>query len=63
MRIGERPLLGCVQGKPRGWVVERANTWRLAPPGGSTQDQKDLIQMSATVVLPMIVFAFGSVEA
>jgi transposase len=26
-RIGEQPLLGCVQGKPRRWVVERTNAW------------------------------------
>ena len=26
-RIGERALLGCVQGKPRRWVVERTNAW------------------------------------
>jgi hypothetical protein len=23
----EAPLLGCVQGKPRRWVVERTNAW------------------------------------
>ncbi len=26
-RRGEKPLLGCVQGKPRRWVVERTNAW------------------------------------
>jgi len=26
-RRGEQPLLGCVQGKPRRWVVERTNAW------------------------------------
>jgi putative transposase len=26
-RRGEPPLLGCVQGKPRRWVVERTNSW------------------------------------
>lgn len=26
-RRGEQPLLGCVLGKPRRWVVERANSW------------------------------------
>ena len=26
-RCGEKPLLGCVQGKPRRWVVERTNAW------------------------------------
>lgn len=26
-RIGEQPLLGCVEGKPRRWVVERTNAW------------------------------------
>ena len=26
-RRGEQPLLGCVQGKPRRWVVERTNSW------------------------------------
>ena len=26
-RRGESPLLGCVQGKPRRWVVERTNSW------------------------------------
>ncbi len=26
-RRGEAPLLGCVQGKPRRWVVERTNSW------------------------------------
>lgn len=26
-RRGEIPLLGCVWGKPRRWVVERTNSW------------------------------------
>jgi putative transposase len=26
-RRGEQPLVGCVQGKPRWWVVERTNSW------------------------------------
>jgi putative transposase len=26
-RRGEQPLLGCVLGKPRRWVVERTNSW------------------------------------
>lgn len=26
-RRGEAPLLGCVDGKPRRWVVERTNSW------------------------------------
>jgi transposase len=26
-RRGEQPLLGCVHGKPRRWVVERTNSW------------------------------------
>ena len=26
-RRGEQPLIGCVQGKPRRWVVERTNSW------------------------------------
>jgi putative transposase len=26
-RRGEKPLIGCVQGKPRRWVVERTNAW------------------------------------
>lgn len=26
-RQGEAPLLGCVRGKPRRWVVERTNSW------------------------------------
>jgi transposase len=26
-RRGEKPLLGCVRGKPRRWVVERTNSW------------------------------------
>ena len=26
-RRGESPLLGCVRGKPRRWVVERTNSW------------------------------------
>jgi putative transposase len=26
-RRGEPPLLGCVHGKPRRWVVERTNSW------------------------------------
>jgi putative transposase len=26
-RRGEQPLVGCVRGKPRRWVVERANSW------------------------------------
>jgi IS5 family transposase len=26
-RRGESPLLGCVKGKPRRWVVERTNAW------------------------------------
>jgi IS5 family transposase len=26
-RRGEPPLLGCVLGKPRRWVVERTNSW------------------------------------
>jgi IS5 family transposase len=26
-RIGEQPLLGCVQGRPRRWVVERTSAW------------------------------------
>ena len=26
-RRGESPLLGCVKGKPRRWVVERTNSW------------------------------------
>lgn len=26
-RRGERPLVGCVRGKPRRWVVERTNAW------------------------------------
>lgn len=26
-RRGEPPLLGCVKGKPRRWVVERTNSW------------------------------------
>jgi transposase len=26
-RRGEKPLLGCVLGKPRRWVVERTNAW------------------------------------
>jgi hypothetical protein len=27
-RRGEPPLLGCVRGKPRRWVVERTNSWQ-----------------------------------
>ena len=26
-RRGENPLVGCVNGKPRRWVVERTNRW------------------------------------
>lgn len=26
-RRGEAPLIGCVRGKPRRWVVERTNSW------------------------------------
>jgi len=26
-RRGEPPLVGCVKGKPRRWVVERTNSW------------------------------------
>ncbi len=26
-RRGEQPMLGCVRGKPRRWVVERTNSW------------------------------------
>jgi len=26
-RRGEAPMLGCVRGKPRRWVVERTNSW------------------------------------
>jgi transposase len=26
-RRGEKPLIGCVRGKPRRWVVERTNSW------------------------------------
>lgn len=26
-RRGESPLLGCVRGRPRRWVVERTNSW------------------------------------
>lgn len=26
-RRGEQPLVGCVRGKPRRWVVERTNSW------------------------------------
>ena len=26
-RRGEQPLLGCVRGKPRRWVVERTGSW------------------------------------
>jgi len=26
-RRGEPPLVGCVRGKPRRWVVERTNSW------------------------------------
>lgn len=26
-RRGEKPLVGCVRGKPRRWVVERTNSW------------------------------------
>jgi transposase len=26
-RRGEPPLIGCVHGKPRRWVVERTNSW------------------------------------
>ena len=26
-RKGEPPLVGCVRGKPRQWVVERTNSW------------------------------------
>lgn len=24
---GKKPLVGCVRGKPRRWVVERSNSW------------------------------------
>jgi transposase len=26
-RRGEQPVVGCVRGKPRRWVVERTNSW------------------------------------
>lgn len=26
-RRGEQPLVGCVRGRPRRWVVERTNSW------------------------------------
>jgi transposase len=26
-RRGETPMIGCVHGKPRRWVVERTNSW------------------------------------
>jgi transposase len=26
-RRGEPPLIGCVRGRPRRWVVERTNSW------------------------------------
>jgi transposase len=26
-RRGEQPLVGCVKGRPRRWVVERTNSW------------------------------------
>jgi len=26
-RRGEPPMMGCVRGKPRRWVVERTNSW------------------------------------
>jgi IS5 family transposase len=26
-RRGEPPLVGCISGKPRRWVVERTNSW------------------------------------
>lgn len=35
-RRGESPLLGCIRGKPRRWVVERTNSWhnRVRWPSG-----------------------------
>jgi transposase len=26
-RRGEKPLVGCIRGRPRRWVVERTNSW------------------------------------
>jgi transposase len=26
-RRGESPMIGCVRGKPRRWIVERTNSW------------------------------------
>jgi putative transposase len=26
-RVREKPMVGCVRGKPRRWVVERTNSW------------------------------------
>ena len=36
-RRGEPPLIGCVKGKPRRWVIERTNAWHNAYRGLRTR--------------------------
>jgi len=56
-RRGESPLLGCVKGKPRRWVVERTHSWfnrfrtLLIRWEKKPQNYLALVQFAATLIV------------
>ena len=60
-RRGEPVLVGCVQGKPRRWVVERTNSWHNNFRGLRIRWERKAEHYGALVDLACAIIAFQAV--
>jgi len=60
-RRGEPPLVGCVRGKPRRWVVERTNSWHNNFRGLRTRWERRAERYGALVQLACTIIIFQAV--
>lgn len=57
-RRGEKPLVGCVRGRPRRWVVERTNSWHNNFRALKTRWERKALHYGALIHLASAIVAF-----
>jgi len=57
-RRGEKPMVGCVRGKPRRWVVERTNSWHNRFRGLLVRWERSAANYSAMLQLASAIIAY-----
>lgn len=61
-RRGEPPMIGCIRGKPRRWVVERTNSWHNRYRGLLVRWERIAANYLAMVHLASALIAFQAVQ-